>query len=170
MSTNSKTGENPTAPPDNAGPSQEDRDARGRFTRGHSGNPGGRPHGCRRKSTRLLEQILVENGEQLLRRAIEVALGDRGGPTLRAILPHLIAPLQPQGPSVECGLPPVASVADAAKAAEAILSAVAVGELDIGTAERMVGMLTTVAKLHEAAEFEARLIALEQAREQGKEQ
>jgi hypothetical protein len=83
---------------------QEDRDARGRFLKGRSGNPEGRfrkgrsgnpkgrPAGARNKATQSAELLLDGEAEALTRRAVELALaGD--GMALRLCLERIIPPI-----------------------------------------------------------------------------
>ena len=50
------------------------RDGRGRFARGRSGNPAGRPRGCRDHVNRAARLLLAGEGEALTRKAVELAL------------------------------------------------------------------------------------------------
>jgi hypothetical protein len=63
----------------------------GQFTKGTSGNPGGRPPGSRNRATLLMETLLEGEAEQLTRKAIELALaGDLNA--LRLCLDRLLPP------------------------------------------------------------------------------
>jgi hypothetical protein len=55
------------------------RDRRGRFARGRSGNPAGRPRGCRDHVNRAARLLLAGEAEALTRKAVEMALA--GDPT-----------------------------------------------------------------------------------------
>ena len=69
------------------------RDRRGRFTRGRSGNPAGRPRGCRDHVNRAARLLLAGEGEALTRKAVELALA--GDPTaLRAAARGYLVELQ----------------------------------------------------------------------------
>jgi hypothetical protein len=50
------------------------RDRRGRFARGRSGNPAGRPRGCRDHVNRGAWVLRAGEGEALTRKAVELAL------------------------------------------------------------------------------------------------
>ena len=91
---------------------QEDRDAKGRFVKGRSGNPEGRFRkgrsgnpkgralGSRNKATQTAELLLDGEAEALTRRAVELALGD--GMALRLCLDRIIPPRR--GRPVQAGL------------------------------------------------------------------
>ena len=53
-------------------------DRGGRFAKGRSGNPAGRPRGCRDHINRAARLLLAGEGEALTRKVVELALvGDR---------------------------------------------------------------------------------------------
>ena len=97
-----------------------------RFKPGVSGNPTGKPKGARNKTTLAIEALFDGEAETLTRKAIELAKeGDMVA--LRLCLDR-IAPAKKDAP-VAFELPALESAADAAKAAGAILEAVAIGDL-----------------------------------------
>ena len=54
------------------------RDERGRFPKGQSGNPAGRPVGSRNAATELAQALLDGEADALIRKCVEMALdGDR---------------------------------------------------------------------------------------------
>jgi hypothetical protein len=63
------------------------RDRRGRFAGGRSGNPAGRPHGCRDHVDRATRSLLAGEGAAPTRKSVELALaGDpRASRPLRVI-------------------------------------------------------------------------------------
>lgn len=107
------------------------------FEPGRSGNPAGRPRGSRNRSTLALEQIFEGEAEKLSRKAIEMAL-DGDGPAMKLCLDRLLSPRRDR--SITFDLPAINSAADLPKATEAMLRAVASGEItpseaaDIGKA------------------------------------
>jgi Family of unknown function (DUF5681) len=50
------------------------RSPEGRWRKGTSGNPAGRPPGSRNKSTTFFEELLEDQGEALIQKAIELSL------------------------------------------------------------------------------------------------
>jgi len=53
---------------------QEARDRRGRFPKGRSGNPAGRPRGCRDHVNRAARLSFAGEGEALTRKAVELSV------------------------------------------------------------------------------------------------
>jgi hypothetical protein len=61
-------------------PANASRDQGGRFRRGHSGNPAGKPKGTRHRATLAVQAILDNEAKALTRNAIELAkAGDTSG-------------------------------------------------------------------------------------------
>ena len=108
------------------------RDAEGRWRKGASGNPAGRPRGSRNQATRMAEMLLDAAAANLTSRAIERALaGD--DVALRFCLARIVAPRRV--PTVELELPPLDTQKDLALAVAAIAEAAAQG--DIAPAEAL---------------------------------
>jgi Family of unknown function (DUF5681) len=102
------------------------RDGRGRFRRGRSGNPAGRPRGSVNSATRAAMLLLDGEAERLTRKAVELAL--KGDPTaLRLCLERIVGARR--GRPVALDLPPAASVADLAGAMTAVIAAAAQGTI-----------------------------------------
>jgi hypothetical protein len=130
------------------------RDDAGRFT---SGNPG-RPPGARHKATVAALALLEGEADRLTRKAIEVAL--TGDVTALRLCLERIAPPRKDAP-VTFPLPSMRSAGDAAKAAGAVLEAVADGELTPIEGAHVMGLVDAFRRTLEASEFEVRLAALE---------
>lgn len=72
-------------------PPRPRRNRRGRFVKGVSGNPAGKPVGCLNRATRIAAGMLGGQAEALLRTEIDLALaGDRM--LLRHCVDRIIAP------------------------------------------------------------------------------
>lgn len=137
---------------------QDERDERGRFVTGRSGNPAGRVAGTRNRATVLAEQLFDGASSALAGKAVAMALaGDAAA--LRLCIGRVIAPRRhrPNG----FALPPLDSAADLAPAMAAIAGAVADGTLSTGEAWELSQVLDTFIRALEAGEFEARLRRLE---------
>ena len=136
---------------------------RGRpFKPGESGNPHGRPKGCRNKTTMAVEALLDAEGAALTRKAIEKALeGDMAA--LRLCLERVLPPRRDRPVTFE--LPKIGTAADALEASSAILAACADGNLSPGQAAEIMDLIATHVRTLEVTEIETRLSALEKARQ-----
>jgi hypothetical protein len=124
---------------------------RGRpFAKGRSGNPVGRRPGSRNNATLAAAALLEGESGALTRKAVELALA--GDPTaLRLCLERLLPPCRER--TVEFSLPPLEaapadesrgpSPAGVALAMNAVISALASGEITPGEAERIAGVVET---------------------------
>jgi len=137
---------------------------RGRpFEPGISGNPHGRPKGSRNKTTLAVEALLEGEAAAIIRKVIEKALeGD--ATALRLCLERLLPPRRDR--PVAFDLPEIKSAADAVNASSSVLSACAEGTLSRGEAAEVMDLIAAHTRTLEVTEFEARLIALEKARQQ----
>jgi uncharacterized protein DUF5681 len=140
---------------------QQTKRPRGRaFPKGVSGNPAGRPRGCRDKINRVAEILLDGEAEVLTRKAVQLALG--GDPTALSLCVERIAAPRRQR-AVEFSLPPIKSAADLAGAMEAIVQAAARGIITPGDAVQFFEMAEAMSRVIETADFERRLQELEAA-------
>ena len=130
------------------------RDPRtGRFGPGN----GGKPKGTKHRVTRAAERLLERDATALTRKAVEMALeGD--GAALKLCLDRLLPPKRPG----DRHLDPIALPASPAEALDAILGAVAGGELLPAEGERLASLVKVKVELSALAEIEARLAALEE--------
>ena len=121
------------------------------------GNPG-KPKGARHRATQAALALLEGEAEALTRKAVETALaGDTAA--LRLCLER-ITPPRKDAP-VTFTLPRMETGADAAKAAGAVLAAVADGDLTPFEGVQIRGLIETFRKTLETCELEARVAALE---------
>ncbi|MDP3960677.1 MAG: hypothetical protein Q8Q26_11580 [Pseudorhodobacter sp.] len=121
------------------------------------GNPG-KPQGARHRATMTALALLDGEAEALTRKAMDLALGG-DGTALRLCLER-IAPPRRDAP-VTFALPPMLSAADAAKAAAAVLGAVAEGDLTPTEGALIMALVETYRRTLETTELEARVAALE---------
>lgn len=129
------------------------------FTEGQSGNPAGRPKGSRNRSTLALEAIFEGEAEALSRRAIAMAL-DGDGPAMKLCLDRLLSPRRDR--SITFDLPAINSAADLPKATEAMLRAVASGEITPSEAADIGKAVSAHIEAITAADLSARLARLEE--------
>ena len=130
----------------------------GRFEKGRSGNPAGKPPGARNWATLAAEKLLDGEAEALTRKAIERAKeGD--GVALKMCLDRII-PVRRERP-LRITLPTLSSAVDASAAMATITKAVADGELTAGEASDLSALVTGFVKALETSELERRIEALE---------
>ncbi len=102
------------------------RDASGRFRKGASGNPHGPPRGSRHWATRMAEALIDGEGDQIVRKTIELALGGDIY-ALRICMDRLLPPRKDR--PVRFDLPRIADAAGLLQAHACVLQAAADGEL-----------------------------------------
>jgi hypothetical protein len=130
----------------------------GRFRKGQSGNPRGKPKGCRHHATRIAQAFLDGQAAALVAKAVEVALqGDVAA--LRVCMERLVPPRKDAPVSIT--LPVVRTTADLPGASQAILQAVADGQLTPSEAQAIAGIIADHRKNLEVGDLEARVAILE---------
>lgn len=124
-----------------------------------AGNPG-KPRGSRHRATQAAQALLDGEAEALTRKSVEMALnGDAAA--LRLCLDR-IAP-QRREATVSFALPEITSAQDTAKAAGAVLTAVATGEITPTEGTRIMALVETYRRSLELAAIEDRMTDLENA-------
>ena len=131
-----------------------------KFTKGRSGNPSGKPKGCRNATTILFDELLRDNAKELIEKTIEMAK-DGDGPALRLCIERL-APARKDRP-VWFDLPEMNEAKDAVNASAAIVAAVAAGDLTPSEASELSKVVDSYARTLQAVEFEERISKLEKA-------
>jgi hypothetical protein len=133
------------------------RNTDGTFGLGNSG----KPKGTRHKATQAALALLDGEAEALTRQAVTMALG--GDATALRLCLERIAPPR-KDVAVTFDLPRMETARDAAKAAGAVLGAVADGDLTPTEGAHIMGLVETYRRTLETTELEARLAALEAVR------
>src|SRR6516164_11555124 len=121
-----------------------------KFRKGQSGNPSGKPKGCRNATTILFDELLKANAKDLIEKAIEMAKGG-DGPALRLCIERL-APARKDRP-VWFDLPEMKEARDAVNASAAIVAAVANGDLTPTEAAELSKLVESYARVLQAIEF-----------------
>jgi len=125
----------------------------GRFTKGQSGNPAGRPRGSRNLATVAVETLLSGEAERLTRKCIELALsGDTVA--LRLALERICPPRRDRAAAF--ALRPIHSARDAAEAQSDLADAVSSGIITPAEAAEISKVLANAAKAYEIAEMAER--------------
>lgn len=131
------------------------------FKPGQSGNPAGKPKGTRHKTTLAIEALLDGQATALTQKAIELAL--EGDMTALRLCMDRLAPIRRDRP-VTFDLPRIETADDLPKATQAIMEAVASGELTPSEAAELGKLVDAHAKAIEVTDLHRRLSALEGAR------
>ena len=123
------------------------------------GNPG-RPKGSRNHITRLVENLIEADAEEITRAAIRRAL-DGDGAILRALLDRLAPPRRDR--TIEIDLPRLGDKADVTAITSALVDAVADGTIAPGEAKAIGEVVDVHLRAVELREMEERLRRLEEA-------
>ncbi|HET9215360.1 MAG TPA: DUF5681 domain-containing protein [Terriglobia bacterium] len=133
--------------------------ASGRWAKGESGNPAGRPVGSVNHSHTVLRQLLVANSESVIAAVIKAA--ESGDMTAARIILDRVLPKRLCRPLDGLVLPAISNVADACKAMEAITNAVLAGVMSAEEGAHLSTVVETYRRTIEVAEVVARVERLE---------
>ena len=128
------------------------------FKPGQSGNPTGKPKGCRHRNTLAALALLDGEAEALTRRAVELALGG-DIQALRLCLERIVAPTRDR--PIKINIPAVQTALDLPRVIAAIMVAVASGEIGATEAATLARLVEAHGRAIETADLEARLSKLE---------
>ena len=111
---------------------------RGKFAKGKSGNPTGRPRGSRNKTTLLKDYLAEQEGEQLVRLVVDLALkGDKQA--LNLCFGRLVPRCTER--SIELDLGPTGDLPQVNAATSKILDAVGDGSITPSEGEKLINIL-----------------------------
>jgi hypothetical protein len=132
------------------------------FHPGQSGNPAGKPKGTRNRATLAVEALLEGEAEALSRKAIDLALA--GDTVALRLCLERIAPVR-KGRAIALDLGPVKTAQDLAEAQTTIIAAMGSGEITTDEATDAAKVVELVGAALERRDIEARIAALEAAKE-----
>ena len=142
-------------PPENSGEIQ----AKGKYKKGYSGNPRGKPKGARNKSTLAAEALLEGSLEKICRKVEGEALNGNMQ-AAKMILERFLPPRKDR--CIEIDLPLIDTFEDALNAVGFIVNAVGKGKITPSEGELLARMVESHSKALEAYQFESRLKNLEE--------
>lgn len=125
---------------------------------GQSGNPAGRPKGSRNRATLMALATMEEGAEEIAHMVVDAA---RGGDlsAARFVLERLCPQMRER--PISLALPDTTTAAGVSQAQQAVLQAVAAGEVTPGEAATLAGIIEARRKALETEELAARIEALE---------
>src|ERR1700691_564595 len=130
-----------------------------RFSKGASGNPGGRPAGTRNKALLAMEALLDGEAEAITRVAVDKAKeGD--ATALRLCLERTLTPRKER--PLSFSLPQLGAVTDAPAATSAIVAAVAAADITVSEGSELARLVDTHVRAVEASDLDKRLRAIEE--------
>ena len=118
----------------------------------------GRPKGSRNKLNQLLQEILDQNSEIILRKCIILAMQGQSVP-LRLLFERIM-PARRDCP-VQIDLPPTKSMADVDTAYQTVLQAISSGQLTPGEGETLSKILESRRRMIELTDLESRIASAE---------
>ena len=119
----------------------------------------GRPLGSRNKNTLVIEELLDENSESLLHKALNLA--QQGNiPMLRLLLERVLP--RPKDAPVSIGPLPMSTPEELLQSQANVMQELALGQLTLNQAEQVFSLIEARRRLLETQELEQRLRALEE--------
>ena len=147
-----------TNKPENSANTNQKQNKDHLWKKGQSGNPAGKPPGSRHKVTLAVERLLDGEGEELTRKAIELAKeGDLTA--LRLCLERICPPRKSRPIAID--LPDVKTCEGVSQAQSIVVQAVGEGELTPDEGQVLSNILESRRKSIETEDHERRLIELE---------
>jgi hypothetical protein len=128
------------------------------WTKGVSGNPVGKPAGARNKATIMVQTIMERGAKEITEAVVDLAKGGDLS-AARLVLERLIPPAKERPVFLE--LPSTETAEGIGQAQQAILQAVATGDLLPGEAATLASIVEARRKAVETQELEQRITALE---------
>jgi hypothetical protein len=134
---------------------------RGRWAKGISGNPAGRPAGSLNKSTLYCQEVLQGSREQLMQTLLEMAF-DKDATAMRLCMDRMYP--APRERAIDLVIPDVADDQPASTAIASILTAVGEGRITPGEGMTLARILETRTALLDVETLARRVTAIESAR------
>jgi hypothetical protein len=132
----------------------------GRWKKGQSGNPAGRPPGARNQATLAREALLEDAGDSLVNKAIALALSRRGSLGALKLCLERLMPVR-RGRVIQLPVQDLNGSEALAGAVHEALKAACRGELTPEEAESIARVVLMHNQLIETADHEKRLAAIE---------
>lgn len=142
--------------PENTGQIQE----KGRYRKGRSGNPNGKPKGARNRSTLAAEALLEGSLDKICKRVEEEALNGNMQ-AAKMILERFLPPRKDR--CIKIDLPPITTYSDVLNAVGFIVNAVGKGKITPSEGELLSRTVESYSKALESYQLESRLKSIEES-------
>jgi hypothetical protein len=136
----------------------------GRFQKGQSGNPKGKPKGARNRTTLIAQTLLDGQAEALVGKVVQLAL-DGDLTCLRICLERLVPPKRDA--PIDIDLPDISTVADIPKLFGSLTAKLREGGITPSEARVLIDLAEAIRRLFELTELEQRISALEEKASNG---
>jgi hypothetical protein len=136
----------------------------GRFQKGQSGNPKGKPKGARNRTTLIAQTLLDGQAEALVEKVVQLAL-DGDLTCLRICLERLVPPKRDA--PIDIDLPDISAVADIPKLFSSLTAKLREGGITPSEARVLIDLAEAIRRLFELTELEQRISALEEKASNG---
>jgi len=136
----------------------------GRFQKGQSGNPKGKPKGARNRTTLIAQTLLDGQAEALVGKVVQLAL-DGDLTCLRICLERLVPPKRDA--PIDIDLPDISAVADIPKLFSSLTAKLREGGITPSEARVLIDLAEAIRRLFELTELEQRISALEEKASNG---
>lgn len=140
-------------------PRKNRKNRKGQFAGGTSGNPAGRPPGSRNKTTLLMEALLEGQAEQLMQKAIDMALA--GDAHAMKLVMDRLHPARKDRP-IHLTLPRVETLPQISLAFSRAVEAMADGHITPNEGEALANIFAMQANVLANADLDRRVTELEQ--------
>jgi uncharacterized protein DUF5681 len=141
--------------PENTGQMQ----VTGKFRKGQSGNPQGKPKGTKNRATLAAERLLNDDLDNICRKLIEEAL--TGNVQAIKLVLDRVLPVK-RDRDIDVRLPKLQTADDAVKAMSMIIESVSCGNITPSEGEAMSKVIDSFVKAIQAYDVEKRIVNLEQ--------
>src|SRR5215470_17462878 len=119
----------------------------------------GRPLGSRNKNTLIIEELLYENSESLLHKALNLA--QQGNIPMLRLLQDRVLP-RPKDAPVSIGPLPMGTADELLQAQERVMQELALGQISLNQAQQIFSLIEARRRVLETQELEQRLRTLEE--------
>ncbi len=144
--------------PKSTGSKQAKSAPAGKFTKGKSGNPRGRPKGARNKATLAAEALMDGDAQAITQRAVELAkAGDMTA--IRLCLERILPPRKSR--PLKVSLPKIDGPGDILKAVNAVSAAVCTGQITTDEADALLRTVEAARKAIDTEELHREIDDLE---------